>query len=160
MPFHLPGTSSSSRPSSRAPSPTRQNSRSSLPSSTPHPISRTSTLNTEPGSTTDPLSDYFGSTPQTPSVSSSGFNTPYYGSYSDTPSLSGAMTPGGSYFPHMPVEIILDSEHLVLRGQGGDMNPAYLSGRVEINLSEPTNIKEINMSLHGKAKVQFVEGNG
>lgn len=45
-----------------------------------------------------------------------------------------------------------------MRGQGGDMNPAYLSGRVELNLAEPTNIKEINMSLDGKAKVQFSEG--
>ena len=70
------------------------------------------------------------------------------------------MTPGGSYSAHGPVEIILDNEHLVMRGQGGDMNPAYLSGRVEINLTESTNIKEINMSLHGKAKVQFSEGSG
>jgi hypothetical protein len=73
---------------------------------------------------------------------------------------SGAITPGGSYFPHQPVEILLDSDHLVMRGQGGDMNPAYLSGRVELNLAEPTNIKEINMSLHGKVKVHFSEGSG
>ena len=73
---------------------------------------------------------------------------------------SGAVTPGGSYLAHQPVEIILDNEHLVMRGQGGDMNPAYLSGRVELNLHESTNIKEINMSLHGKAKVHFSEGTG
>jgi hypothetical protein len=40
------------------------------------------------------------------------------------------------------------------------MNPAYLSGRIELNLPESTNIKEINMELQGKAKVQFAEGNG
>lgn len=73
---------------------------------------------------------------------------------------SGAVTPGGSYFPHHPVEIILDNDRLVMRGQGGDMNPAYLSGRVELNLTEPTNIKEIHMSLHGKAKVHFSDGGG
>ena len=40
------------------------------------------------------------------------------------------------------------------------MNPAYLSGKVELNLTDTTNIKEINMSLHGKAKVHFSEGSG
>ena len=55
-----------------------------------------------------------------------------------------------------PVEIKLDSHHLVMRGQGGDMTPAYLSGRVEINLTESANIKEISMNLSGQARVQFV----
>jgi len=73
---------------------------------------------------------------------------------------SGAVTPGGSYFPHQPVEIVLDNDRLVMRGQGGDMNPAYLSGRVDLNLAEPTNIKEIQMTLHGKAKVHFSDGTG
>lgn len=67
---------------------------------------------------------------------------------------SGAQTPG-NYFPGGPVEIVLDSEHLVMRGQGGDMNPAYLSGRIELNLQESTNIKDITMNLTGKAKVNF-----
>jgi hypothetical protein len=81
---------------------------------------------------------------------------------------SGANTPGG-YFgsssassvygpqQHHPVEIVLDADHLVMRGQGGDMNPAYLSGRLELELSESTNIREINMTLVGKAKVQFTD---
>ncbi|CAD6567238.1 MAG: hypothetical protein TREMPRED_003425 [Tremellales sp. Tagirdzhanova-0007] len=49
-----------------------------------------------------------------------------------------------------------------MRGQGGDMTPAYLSGRVEINLTESANIKEISMNLSGQARVQFVGavGNG
>lgn len=59
-----------------------------------------------------------------------------------------------------PVEIVLDTEHLVMRGQGGDMEPAYLSGRVEVNLHESANIKEISMDLTGKAKVHFNEGTG
>lgn len=37
------------------------------------------------------------------------------------------------------------------------MNPAYLSGRVDLNLNEATNIKEITMALQGKAKVSFTE---
>lgn len=73
---------------------------------------------------------------------------------------SGTQTPGGSYFNLPPVEIVLDSEHLVLRGQGGDMNPAYLSGQIVLNLHESTNIKEITMNLTGKAKVHFSEGSG
>lgn len=69
----------------------------------------------------------------------------------------GTTTPGG-YFNHAPpVEIILDSENLVLRGMGQEMNPAYLSGRVELNLHEDTNIKEVNLMLVGKAKVQWNE---
>jgi hypothetical protein len=74
--------------------------------------------------------------------------------------MPGGQTPGGSYFTSYPVEIVLDNEHLVLRGQGGDMNPAYLSGHVVLNLSESTNIKEITMNLTGKAKVHFSEGTG
>ena len=70
---------------------------------------------------------------------------------------SGTHTPGGSTAGVTPVEIILDSDHLVMRGQGGDMNPAYLSGHVHLNLQESTNIKEITMNLTGKAKVQFAD---
>jgi hypothetical protein len=65
---------------------------------------------------------------------------------------------GSQAHPHSsanPLEIKLDSDHLVLRGQGGDMAPAYLSGYVSLWLAESTNIKDITMSLTGKAKVQF-----
>ena len=44
-----------------------------------------------------------------------------------------------------------------MRGAGGDMNPAYLSGRVELDLTESMNIREIGMTLVGKAKVQFAD---
>jgi hypothetical protein len=86
---------------------------------------------------------------------------------------SGANTPGGSFHgsshsgyanhshaAHHSLEIVLDSENLVMRGAGGDMNPAYLSGRVELELTDKTNIKEIIMNLTGKAKVQFADNVG
>lgn len=57
--------------------------------------------------------------------------------------------------PANPLEIVLDSDHLVLRGQGGEMNSAYLTGYVSLWLDQPTNIKDITMNLSGKAKVQF-----
>lgn len=75
----------------------------------------------------------------------------------------GSSTPGyGSHghAAHHSLEIVLDSDKLVMRGAGGDMNPAYLSGRVELDLSEKTNVKEIIMNLTGKAKVQFADNVG
>ena len=74
----------------------------------------------------------------------SGASTPAYGSYTGSPEMG-----------LNPLDINLDSDSLVIRGQGGDMNPAYLSGNIELNLSESTNIKEIAMSLQGKAKVHL-----
>ncbi|ORY33443.1 hypothetical protein BCR39DRAFT_557127 [Naematelia encephala] len=150
----------SSAPSSRPSSPTR-NTRVSLPSTTPNsashaplPPSRHSTVDSS-----DRLSDYFGLSGGTSTP-----NTPAYGPYTSNTDMwsgsSGAHTPGGSFYGAPPVEVILDSDNLVLRGQGGDMAPAYLSGHVDLNLPEACNIKEINMSLMGKAKVQFAEGVG
>lgn len=71
---------------------------------------------------------------------------------------TGAQTPGVAM--HGPVEIMLDSDNLTLRGYGSEFNSAYLSGRVELNLAESTNIKEINMTLIGKARVQFHDNTG
>lgn len=134
----LPASAASSRPSSRASSPTR-----GRPS--------------RPAIDTDPLEDYFGnagpsSSLTTPSIAS----TDWPGSSTPGGWSTGAVTPGG-FLPHGPIEIVLDSEHLVLRGYGSEMNSAYLSGSVELNLPESTNIKEINMTLVGKAKVHFHE---
>ncbi|WWC86172.1 uncharacterized protein L201_001045 [Kwoniella dendrophila CBS 6074] len=148
-----PGSANSSRPSSRASSPTRNGSfvrpsHIALPSRR-----RDGTLDPN-----DPLSEF-----------SSGFDTPgsafgpptassgWGGGGLMTPSSSGVMTPGGSHHnPH--IEIILDSDHLVMRGAGGDMNPAYLSGRVELDLPSSINLKELTMHMTGKAKVQFNDG--
>lgn len=58
------------------------------------------------------------------------------------------------------LEIVLDHEHVILRGAGGDTNPASLSGRVVLHLGESTNVKEITLVLTGKAKVGFSDGSG
>lgn len=94
--------------------------------------------------------------------SASGTTTPAseFGSYGGsvgTPAHLGPTTPGGS---HSWVEIVLDQEHVVLRGAGGDTNPAQLSGRVLLHLVESTSLKEVTLSLTGKAKVSFGEGAG
>ncbi|BEJ02445.1 hypothetical protein CcaverHIS631_0702400 [Cutaneotrichosporon cavernicola] len=78
-------------------------------------------------------------------------------STNSTPAPSGSGH-GSQSHPHSsanPLVIKLDSDHLVLRGQGGDMAPAYLSGYVSLWLAESTNIKDIVMNLSGKAKVHF-----
>ncbi|KAK4687145.1 arrestin-related trafficking adapter 4/5/7, partial [Tremellales sp. Uapishka_1] len=141
---HGAATPTSSAPPSRPSSPTRQ------------PISRNNSLFPSRDSH-DQLGEYFGAL-----GSQSGLSTPAHGSYTSDFMFGhgGAETPGGSYFPHAPVEILLDSDTLVLRGQGGDMNPAYLSGQIQLSLAESTNIKEITMNLTGKAKVHFSDGVG
>jgi hypothetical protein len=130
--FHA-GSTSSSRPTSRASSPTRGLSSRNDAAATP---------------SFERLDDYFASQ----SVGSSQAQTPAT-PYND---MWGAQTPG----IHGPVDIVLDSDHLVLRGYGSEFNSAYLSGRVELFLSESTNIKEINMTLVGKARVQFHDSTG
>lgn len=57
-----------------------------------------------------------------------------------------------------PVEIALDSDNLILRGQGGEMNSAYLSGCVVLRLPEGINVKDVQLHLTAKAKVQFSDG--
>lgn len=101
------------------------------------------------------LGDYFSIQP-TPAYDASAPTSPSMWGGPVTPSVMNTL--GGS--SGHTLAIVLDSDQLVLRGQGGDMNPAYLSGRVELNLLEATNIKEIMMSLTGKAKVQFSDGSG
>ncbi|KAL7421163.1 hypothetical protein Q5752_004048 [Cryptotrichosporon argae] len=151
MPWRSSTPLPSSRPASRAPSPVR--SRAS--SAALNIASRASTLDPD-----DPLNDYFSS-----SHSYSQPSTPGYAPYSsslgpETFGRDGTMTPGGTHAGSHQLDIVLDSDHLVLRGQGGDMNPAYLSGHIVLKLNESANIKGITMNLTGKAKVQFTEGNG
>jgi hypothetical protein len=78
-----------------------------------------------------------------PSVSSSGADRHAYGAHH-----------------HAPLEIHLDNDLVVLRGAGGDVNPALLSGQVVLNLTESTNIKELTLKLEGKAKVAFFDASG
>lgn len=77
-----------------------------------------------------------------PSVSSAGADRHAYGGH------------------HAPLEIHLDNDLVVLRGAGGDVNPALLTGQVVLNLTESTNIKELTLKLEGKAKVAFFDASG
>lgn len=115
----------------------------------------------------DPLDPLFNDQPTSQamdrSASSSGAATPF-SSAPVTPYPTATSSSTG-YYPqsgsqYIPLEIILDNDQLVLRGAGGDSNPAYLSGIVVLTLTESTNIKELTLELRGKAKVQFNEGSG
>ncbi|KAJ9123207.1 hypothetical protein QFC22_001400 [Naganishia vaughanmartiniae] len=124
----------------------------------------------------DPLAEIYGSRPTTPAYNSEAFPaTPTtvassIGS-SYVPSARGApMTPslsssGVDRYPHgnhhhAPLEINLDTDLIILRGAGGDVNPALLTGQVVLNLTESTNIKELTLRLEGKAKVAFFDAAG
>ncbi|WWC66430.1 uncharacterized protein I206_100332 [Kwoniella pini CBS 10737] len=151
-----PGSANSSRPSSRASSPTRNGSIARPSHITLPGRRRDGTLDSN-DTPSDFASGSFGSHTgwDTPN---SAAGTPWGGLMTPS-SSSGLITPGGtSHAPH--IEIILDSEHLVMRGAGGDMNPAYLSGRVELDLPTSINLKELTMHMTGKAKVQFSDGSG
>lgn len=174
-----PGSALSSRPSSRAPSPTRTNTSNTLRSARG---SVTSGVSTGSGSGAasaavgsvgaagpdgaDPLSDYFSGEPHGSGSRGAGHTgattpgsdfgtTPMYDTWggSQGGQTPGWQTPGGTHLA--PITIDLDSEHLTMRGQGSDHNPAYLSGRVELDLHESMNVKEVTMSLTCKAKVAF-----
>lgn len=138
----------SSRPSSRASSPTRNGP-------APRPANMLSSRRRDGTVDSGELNDYFSVQPS-PAYDASAPTSP--STWGGPATASALSTPGGS--SGHTLEIVLDSDQLVLRGQGGDMNPAYLSGRVELNLLEATNIKEIMMSLTAKAKVQFSDGSG
>ncbi|RXK35651.1 hypothetical protein M231_07081 [Tremella mesenterica] len=164
---HPPPSSSStpsSRPSSRPPSPTTNlTSRSAAPTLSPPP------RRDIPIDPTEPLDDYFFSSGHhqqdslplpVPGWQTLGTST--VGSYSAVsdmgPSISNPATPAGSiHGGDKPIEIKLDADNLVMRGYGSEMNPAYLSGRVEVNLLEATNVKDISMQMTCKARVQFVD---
>ena len=51
------------------------------------------------------------------------------------------------------LEIVLDSDTVVLRGAGSDVEPARLSGHVALFLSESSSIKEITLQFRGKARI-------
>ncbi|WVQ85465.1 hypothetical protein IAT38_007630 [Cryptococcus sp. DSM 104549] len=147
-----PPSAPSSRASSRASSPTR-NGPSSRPSHIMLPSRRQHT--TDSGD----FGDYFSGNGASPAYENAPRTPAGWGGLSTPLQTPGVMTPGGTH-SHSSVTIYLDSDQLVMRGQGGDMNPAYLSGRLELDLVEPTNIKEITMTMTGKAKVQFADGAG
>ncbi|KAJ7493370.1 hypothetical protein B0H11DRAFT_2228146 [Mycena galericulata] len=49
------------------------------------------------------------------------------------------------------MEILLDHDHVFLRGTGADVEPARLSGNVALYLNEPTTIRSITLMFRGKA---------
>ncbi|KIK78590.1 hypothetical protein PAXRUDRAFT_109675, partial [Paxillus rubicundulus Ve08.2h10] len=51
------------------------------------------------------------------------------------------------------IEIIVESDCLVLKGTGSDVEPAALSGHVVLHLTEPTSIKGITLQFRGKARL-------
>ncbi len=54
---------------------------------------------------------------------------------------------------HPAVDILVNTDTLILRGTGVDVAPALLSGNVVLYLSEATSIKEITLSFRGKARI-------
>ncbi|KAL8292022.1 hypothetical protein RQP46_001488 [Phenoliferia psychrophenolica] len=55
-----------------------------------------------------------------------------------------------------PLEIELESSDLVLRGfTGEELEPAVLNGELILNLAEATNLKEIQLTFNGTAKVTW-----
>ena len=54
---------------------------------------------------------------------------------------------------HPFVDITVNSDTLVLRGTGVDVEPALLSGNVALYLTEPASIKEIQLQFRGKARI-------
>ncbi|CAK5267198.1 unnamed protein product [Mycena citricolor] len=56
----------------------------------------------------------------------------------------------GSHSNDQQLEVLLDHEYLFLSGTGLDVEPAHLSGRVVLNLSEPTTIRSVSLQFRGK----------
>lgn len=54
---------------------------------------------------------------------------------------------------HPSIEIIVDSDPLILRGTGADVSPALLSGRIVLHLAESTPVKQITLQFRGKARL-------
>lgn len=54
---------------------------------------------------------------------------------------------------HPCLDIVLDEECLILVGTGSDVVPARLSGHLYLYLADSGDVKEIKMTLKGKARV-------
>jgi len=51
------------------------------------------------------------------------------------------------------LDIVVDAQHLVLKGAGPDAEPVRLSGQVLLYLAEDTAIRELTLQFRGKAKI-------
>ncbi|KAF9227043.1 hypothetical protein BS17DRAFT_443133 [Gyrodon lividus] len=79
------------------------------------------------------------------------------------PALSGFVPGSSSHSDHhhdmskekerAGIEIVVDSDCLILKGTGIDVEPALLSGHVVLHLTEPTSIREITLQFRGKARL-------
>jgi hypothetical protein len=172
---HNSGTNSeaSSAPPSRPGSPTlRAASSRNVSGTRPPPNLTLPGIRTPAYQEGDPLSEIYGSRPSTPGYSAEAFpgtpaTTGSAASSFHPPARSQSMatsisSSGYSHVNHHlpPLEIHLDNDLVVLRGAGGDVNPALLTGQVVLNLTESTNIKELTLRLEGKAKVAFFDASG
>lgn len=83
-------------------------------------------------------------------------SNPHYGSQSPHPTWTpqtDEMLREKAERGHPSVDISVNSDTLVLRGTGVDVEPALLSGNVVLYLSEATSIKEITLQFRGKARI-------
>lgn len=51
------------------------------------------------------------------------------------------------------IDIVVDASCITVRGTGGEVQPALLSGHVALNLTESTSIKEITLQFRGKVRL-------
>jgi len=56
------------------------------------------------------------------------------------------------------LEIVVPQNNVILRGVGQNYEPGLLQGTVVLNLPEATNIREINLSFYGKARIASGDG--
>lgn len=54
---------------------------------------------------------------------------------------------------HPNIEIVVDTDTLILKGAGVEVTPALLSGHVVLHLAESTPLKQITLQFRGKAKL-------
>ncbi|KAI0256335.1 hypothetical protein BJV78DRAFT_1314984 [Lactifluus subvellereus] len=54
---------------------------------------------------------------------------------------------------HPNIEIVVDTDVLILRGAGVEVTPALLSGHVVLHLAESTPVKQIILQFRGKARL-------
>ncbi|THH02257.1 hypothetical protein EW026_g557 [Hermanssonia centrifuga] len=83
-------------------------------------------------------------------------SNPYHGTQSPHPTYTAQtdeMHREKAEKGHPSVDIAVNSDTLILRGTGVDVEPALLSGNVVLHLSEATSIKEITLQFRGKARI-------
>jgi hypothetical protein len=95
----------------------------------------------------------FSTTTNGPASSTLSYVSPFnYNTSQRTHTLT--QTQMGKEKERSQIEIILDTPFVALRGStGSDVEPAVLSGHVNLFLVEDTNIKEVSLHFRGKARI-------